>query len=147
MAPESFNVQPNRFLLRIYTRSYGLIEIVNTQFEGIGKISERNEPFNTFAHQVHLLAHAANPSIRFLRGTNWLNYIFSLLMTAVIGLIVVLLGIYFLMAGAFIIALVKLLILPFFTPLLFRYLKNNKPGSYDPLQIPEQLLPKKQPSE
>jgi len=42
-------------------------------------------------------------------------------------------GIFFLTAGLVWIAAIKLAILLFFFPRLIRYVKRNKPGSYDPL--------------
>ena len=139
-APNRF--QPNRYLLRIQPRDLGRIEIANTHYESLGNFSDRNDDFIAFVKAFHQAAAENNPDIRFVRGTTWMNYIFSIIVAIAIGVIVLLAGIFFLISGAFIIALIKLAILLFFTPLLIRYLKNNKPRTYDPSQIPDKLLPK-----
>ena len=139
-APNRF--QPNRYLLRIQTQRQGRIEIANTHYEHMGSFSEKNTAFVAFTKAFHQTAAKNNPAIRFVRGTTWANYIFSIIIAVAIGGIVVLAGLFFLVSGAFIIALIKLAILLFFTPLLIRYLKNNKPGTYAPAQIPGKLLPK-----
>lgn len=134
-------VQPNRYLLRLQTRSRGRIDISNNHYKSFGNFEEKNSSFVTFATKLHKKIAAHNPKALFHRGSSMAGYIFSIIMAVVLFVILVAAGLFFLMTGVIWIVALKIGLLIFYTPTLLRYIRRNKPACYDPLNLPKDILP------
>jgi len=134
-------VQSNRYLMRLRTRSKGKIDITNTTYKGIGDFEELNESYVPFVQELHRKIAEVNPAAAFKQGSSWAGYIFAILVTIVLVLVIIGAGMFFLTAGMVWVAAIKLAILIFFFPRLLRYVKRNKPGTYDPFNLPADILP------
>jgi hypothetical protein len=133
--------QPNRFLLRLQTRSRRRIDITNSHYKSFGNFEEKNDSFVAFATELHKKITARNPGTLFHRGSSMAGYIFSIAMAVILFVIVVGAGLFFLMAGVIWIVALKIGLLIFYTPRLLRYIRRNKPSSYNPLDLPKDILP------
>lgn len=134
-------VQGNRYVLRLITRHMGKIDITNTTYKGIGNFEELNNEYVAFVSALNKQISESNPSAKFIKGSSWVGYIFAIFMGFILLAVIVAALVFFLTAGIIWIAAIKLGILVFFFPRLFRYIKHNKPGVYDPLNIPSDVLP------
>jgi len=135
--------QSNRYLLRIQTRGRGRIDISNSHYKSFGNFEEKNGSFVAFATELHKKIAACNPGTLFHRGSSMAGYIFSIAMAGILFVILVGAGLFFLMAGVIWIVALKIGLLVFYTPTLLRYIRRNKPASYNPLDLPKDILPQK----
>ena len=94
-----------------------------------------------FVHELNRRIAEVNPAAAFKQGSSWAGYIFAILVTIVLVLVIIGAGMFFLTAGMVWVAAIKLAILIFFFPRLLRYVKRNKPGTYDPFNLPADILP------
>lgn len=134
-------VQFNRYVLHITTKKGKQIKLASMSYKGISDFEDNAPSYATFVKALHEQMAKINPSIQYVRGISKLGYAMSLL---VMVFLIVLLGV----AGLLLIngvthpiVWVKLALLLYFTPTLYKYLKRNKPGVYDPMQVPEDLIP------
>ncbi|NWF35887.1 hypothetical protein [Mariprofundus sp. KV] len=134
-------VQSNRYLMRLRTRNNGKIDITNTTYKGIGDFEELNESYVPFVSELHRKIAEMNPAAAFKQGSSWAGYLVAIVVTIALVLVIIGAGVFFLTAGMVWVAAIKLAILIFFFPRLLRYVKRNKPGSYDPLKLPADILP------
>jgi len=134
-------VQANRYLLRLKTRSKGNVDITNTSYKGIGDFEELNETYVPFVIELHKKSAAKNPAISFKKGSSWAGYIFAIVVAVALIALIAGAGVFFLVSGMIWIAAIKLAILIFLFPRLIRYIKRNKPASYNPLMLPDHALP------
>lgn len=134
-------VQRNRYLAHITPRSGRRIDISNSSFKGFGDFVEHNTEYSGFLRELHRRLAAAGTATAFHKGSSLLGYIGNLLLT---GWIVFMLGLALVLLfswGLVWIAVVKLAIIAFFIPTLFRFIVRARPQAYDPLQIPDGALP------
>lgn len=134
-------VQGNRFLLRLKTKSKGEVDITNTTYKGIGHFEELNQTYVPFVRELNRKIAGSNPRVQFKKGRSWAGYVFSIFMAIILFVVIIIAFLFFLTAGVLWLAAIKLAILIFFFPRLLRYIKRNKPASYDPLNLPTDILP------
>ena len=131
----------NRYRAQIIFKEGGMAELFNTHFAGVLNFPEKNAEYNAFLAELHRRLAAKGKNVRYMRGNsqaayfgNWLLTIFIFAMLALAFVLLMTLGLVW-------IAVVKLLIILCFIPVLIRYMQRAKPGSYDPLDIPKDVLP------
>ena len=134
-------VQSNRYLLRLTTKSKGKVDITNTTYKGIGHFEELNQTYVPFVRELNRRIAEKNPKIQFKKGSSWAGYVFSIFIGILLFVVIIAAFLFFLNAGVLWLAAIKLIILIFFFPRLLRYIKRNKPASYDPLNLPANILP------
>lgn len=135
-------VQSNRYLARLKTRNNAKIDITNTTYKGIGDFEELNDSYVPFVIALHHKIAEMHPAIVFKQGSSWAGYIFAIGVTIALVVVIIGAGMFFLTTGMIWVAAIKLAILIFFFPRLLRYVKRNKPGNYDPFNLPADILPK-----
>jgi len=138
-------VQENRYLLRLHSNRHEKVDITNTSYKGIGHFEERNESFVPFVRMLHQKIATSNASVVFKKGSSWAGYVFAIVVAFALIAVLVGAGLFFLMAGVIWIAAIKLAILIFLFPRLLRYIKRNKPAEYNPLDLPDNILPALEP--
>lgn len=134
-------VQPNRYFLHLYGSNNGKIDITNTHFAGIGDLEDRSKAYVPFAIALHNKILVNNPAINFEKATTWGGYFFSIIIVLFLLCIVAVAGFLFVVSGLFWVTLIKLALIVYYFPSLIRYVKRNKPGKYDPLNLNQEILP------
>ena len=132
----------NRYRARVVFRDGGMAEFYNTHYQGIGDFPERNAEYTGFLTGLHRRLAAKGRDIRFRRGNSPAGYVGNwLLMVFIFGMLA--LAFVLLIAWGMVwIAVVKIAIILFFIPTLIRYIARSRPGTYDPLAIPKDVLPR-----
>lgn len=131
----------NRYRARIVYRDGGMAEIFNTSYAGVMNFPESNAEYVAFLTELHRRLAARGKDVRYRRGNsvgayvgNWALTIFIF---AMIGLAFILLTTW----AVVWIAAVKLVLVVIFVPVLIAYMRRARPGTYDPLAIPKDVLP------
>ena len=131
----------NRYRARVAYRDGGMAELYNTHYEGIGDFPERNAEYAGFLTELHRRLARKGKDIRFTRGNSPAAYVGNWLLTIFIFAMLALAFVLLMAWGLVWIAVVKIAIILFFIPTLIRYMARAKPGTYDPLAIPRDVLP------
>lgn len=135
-------VQRNRYLAHLTPRTGGKrIDISNSSFEGYGSFTEHNEAYARFITALHERLAEAGTQTRYSKGSTTLGYIGNLVLTAWIICMVILAAVLLVAWGLVWIAVIKLALIAFYTPTLFRFIARARPQSYDPRSIPDGALP------
>jgi hypothetical protein len=134
-------VATNRYRTQVIFRAGGMAEFYNTDYRGFASMPEQNAAYAAFVRELHRRLAAKGKDIAYRTGNSRLGYALNIALTVFIFAMV---AVAFLLLGTFEfvwIAAVKLAIIVLFVPVLVRYIRRAKPGTYDPLAIPEQALP------
>ena len=134
-------VQRNRYFAHIVPKSGKQIDITNTSFRGLGDLVEHNEAYSAFIRELHRRLVTMRTDATFHKGSSMLGYIGNMLLTIFIVAMVVLAFFLLTATGVVWIAVVKLAIIAFFVPTLYRFMKRSRPQDYDPRDIPDDALP------
>jgi hypothetical protein len=131
----------NRYQAQVIFREGGMAELFNTDYRGFADLAEQNEAYVAFIRELHRRVAAASKTTVFRRGNSSLGYVMNILLCVFIaaGLAFVLYMLPVFDVGWLV--TVKLAIILFFLPVLYRYMQRAKPGSYDPLALPDDVLP------
>lgn len=135
----------NRYRAQIVYRDGGMAELYNTHYEGIGDFPERNEEYAGFLTELHRRLAEKGKDVRYVRGNSPAAYVANWLLTIFIFAMLALAFVLLIAWGLVWIAVVKIAIILFFIPTLIRFMARAKPGTYDPLAIPKDVLPKVEP--
>lgn len=135
MSYEPNRIQADRYILR-GDSNRGRFEIGNVNYRGLGDLEARTEAFREFVDCFLDALRESGEGAGLRVGTSPLAYLMSCLIT--FGVIAVLLGagVFFLAVGMLWIAAVNALIILFYMPRLFRYLKRNKPRTLSEMRVP-----------
>lgn len=135
-------VQTNRYLMDVEFANAPKLRVTNSSYEGFAYFKDQSDSFRGFVESFHQALADNNVNAQYLAGANSFSYIASLLCTFFVLGILVFASIYMLLTGMFLIVLIKLILIVIYLPAVFRYLKANRPRSYQPNNIPVSLLPK-----
>ena len=133
--------QSNRYIVRIECKDSNTLAITNTNYISFGDFEDRSNTYVPLIRMLHEKILRHNPGVNFLKGTSWGGYIFANMMVIFTIVIVAVAGAFFVLFGLFWVTLIKLVLLIYYFPSLIRYVKRNKPGEYDPLNLPNDILP------
>ncbi|HED66442.1 MAG TPA: hypothetical protein ENJ09_12925 [Planctomycetes bacterium] len=137
--PTRYQRNLHRTVLR--GRAKQKLKLTNTHFKGLAAFEDRSAIYVPFLRELHRALAAANPSVRYTRGMSHFGYTLTLVL-CLIGGVGALFGAYY--------GLVKdngwllfdcLLLLAVGVLRMWSYLAKNRPGSYDPLELSDELLP------
>lgn len=131
----------NRYRARVVYRAGGMAEFYNTHYAGVGDFPERNAEYSGFLTELHRRLAEKGKGIRFRRGSSPAGYAANWLLTIFVFAMIALAFVLLMTWGLVWIAVVKLAIILFFIPTLIRFMLRSKPGTYDPLAIPKDVLP------
>jgi hypothetical protein len=131
----------NRYRAQIIFREGGMAELFNTDYQGIGNFPEQNEAYAAFLRELHRRVAAAGKVTVFRKGNSTLGYVLNLALTVFIFAMIALAFVLLTTIGLIWIAAIKLAIVIFFVPTLVRYIRRAKPATYDPLNLPADVLP------
>lgn len=130
----------NRYTCSIHSKAGGKIDLQNNSYDGIGKFLDLSVAYRVFVTELHeKIKHIRG--IEFSRGDTGLKYGCYCLLVAFAVLLVAYVLIAFGPCSGFIV-LIKFVFFLFLLIYSVRYLRQNRPGSYDPDSIPKDLLPR-----
>ncbi len=134
-------VATNRYRAQIIFRAGGMAELFNMDYLGFASFAEHNAEYAAFLTELHRRLAARGKAIVFRQGNSVGAYVGNILLTIFIFAAIAF-ALFFLVSwGGPWVAVAKLAIILFFVPVLIRYIRRAKPGTYDPLALPAAVLP------
>ncbi|CAN5276186.1 hypothetical protein BH10PSE9_BH10PSE9_00980 [soil metagenome] len=134
-------VATNRYRTQVIFRAGGMAEFFNTDYRGIANLAEQNAAYAAFVRELHRRLAEKGKDVGYRTGNSRIGYVLNIAVTVFIFAMVALA---FLLLGTFEfvwIAAVKLAIILFFIPVLLRYIRRARPGTYAPLAVPAKAMP------
>ena len=126
---------PDAYLCFIKERSGKEWTLSSQHYAGIADFENRDATFSPFVRAMH--KQLANHQLEYKKGLNAFIYWLSMVFFILLGLVAVGIGVAAIVPYGWFTILVAVLL--FFR--LRKHFKKNKPGTYDPVNIPEELLP------
>ena len=140
LAYEPTRMQMRRFRCYLHNAHGRVATIQNEHFKSFASFEDRSTTYCLFLHLLIPRIAAINPGCRFLRGVSHLRWIANaVFFFGIFGLLAIVMFFMFTAIGWLVI--VKLLIIAFFVPTAIRWFIRNKPATFDPAEIPKDLLP------
>ncbi len=133
-------VQRNRYETLLTLRSGAPIKITNQFYKGVADFEDRSTAYSGFIRALHHRLAEQNPHCVYNAGTTpakfWLYAIF------LVGILLLLIGLGIVLLFTIPpVAIVKFIIILFYIPTCWRWFKRNKPRTYDPRDIPQDVMP------
>lgn len=127
------------YTLTIETTETPIIYVINLTKER-GQERNQSRSFNQFVRELSKQTAEVNPQALFEKGTSQVFYVYNYLIYGSLSLICAFISIALIFS---IIApvLAGFILIKFFWPAFTANLRVNKKGSYDPLNIPDEILP------
>src|SRR5664279_213728 len=136
------NMQWQRFLTEVWADGTPKLEIVSTSWKSLVEQERLDQRYTAFVTELHRrIALAAAPA-RFERGRSPFLYWPSLIVFAVVALVAAMLIVRALQSDAKGGAAFIAVFLALFLWQGGKYFRLNRPGVYDPIDLPIQLLPR-----
>lgn len=131
----------NRFRCRLKPRNGAALEFFNWRYAGLANFPDTSAEYVPFVRELvaALLRHA--PGCRFQGGVTWLSYTLNLLLTGFVLVCLALVSLFLYQNSLSWLIGLKVLILIFYVPTLVYWLKRNRPRTFVPPTIPDELLP------
>ncbi len=131
----------NRYRAQVIFKAGGMAEITNADYRGIADFAEHNDAYVAFLSELHRRLAAKGKDVVFRQGNSVAGFALNLALTVFIFVMIALAVLLLFSWGGPLVAVVKLVILLFFVPVLVRYIRRARPGTYDPLALPAAVLP------
>ena len=131
----------NRYRARIVFRRGGMVQIFNTDYRGFLDFHEQNAGYVAFIAELHRRLAARGKDVVYRLGNSPAAYLGNILLTIFIFAMIAFAFFFFVAVGIGWVAVVKLVVVLAFVPVLIRYLQRARPGTYDPLKLPAAALP------
>jgi len=131
----------NLFVFELIHKNGAKTVFKNITYKGIANFGEQNKEYNEFIIDLNKKLAEFDDKIIFSSGTTTaLYFIYSITM---IFSAIVLLGVFYfiLTSGVIWIVIAHLLFMLYLLPSAIRFMKKNKPRSYNPSEIPKDMLP------
>lgn len=131
----------NRYRAWIVLRAGGTVELFNLDYRGLADFADRSREYVAFLTELHKRLAAHGKEVIYRHGNSVAGFVGNVALTI---FIFVAIGLAFLLLftwGGPLVAIVKLAIVLYFVPVLVRYIRRARPGSYDPLALPAAVLP------
>jgi hypothetical protein len=115
--------------------------ITNINYRGMMDFVDQSPQFHKFITSFHTNLHSVNPHVEYYSGSTKGAYIGNLALTLFVLVMIVLAALFFISIGMVWVAGIKVIIILFYLPTLFRLLARNRPSSYLPNKIPPHIFP------
>jgi hypothetical protein len=134
-------VQLNRYVLEVLLNNGRTYKIASMTYEGISNFKDQAEQYRDFVKAFHQRLANANSTVTFKKGISGLGYVASI-SVLVFLIFLLIIAVAFILTGTVnVIILAKLIFLIFGIPTLIRYIRRNKPATYDPNQLSKDIVP------
>ena len=117
------------------------LQLKSQHYRGLADFEDRNEAYREFVTALHKLLAAANPNVAYKKGISVAVYIASMAIFIIAGILFPIIAIFALIAGSTIYGIIGIIGSLFLIIRMVTYSKKNKPGNYEPDNIPPNLLP------
>lgn len=136
---EPTRAERRRYAMRIDAGTE--VAVTNIHYAGIYDFKDQSDSYRPFVEAFHRALSTANPNVKYHSGSTPFAYVMNILLTIWIFAMLAIAAMFLLATGLIWLVVIKLGIIVFFLPALFRLLKKNKPSTYEPLDIPDSLVP------
>lgn len=141
LAYEPTRMQTRRYRCYLHNALGKVATIQNEHYKGFASFEDRSATYTLFLLLLISRVAAINPECQFFTGVSYLRWIANaVFFFGVFGLLIVVMFFMFTAIGWLVI--VKLAIIAFFIPVVIRWFVKNKPNTFNPSEIPKDLLPK-----
>lgn len=134
-------VDRNCHRCRLRMRDGRKFDLLNRTYAGPYQFQDTSAEFVAFIGALHVALAARSPGCAFTTGTTPVKYALNLMISIFTGLILIAAGWYFVIVGFVGVAAVKMLLILFYLPILWKWFKRNKPSRYQPHELPSAALP------
>ena len=135
----------NLYRLRIRHRGGGQTDLTNGHYLRFASFEDRSPTFVPFVREFHRALAKANPSVCYRRGMSRTGRTWASAACLLGGLILLAVAAYGVSTGHSSLSFASLFLFLAATLVLRSYFAKNRPGIYDPLELPEELLPREGP--
>ena len=104
-------------------------------------LKDQSAQFQKFIVTFHEKLQDANSNVMYKSGSTPGAYMGNVVLSILIIAMLIVAAVFFLSIGLIWLVGLKLLLIIFYMPTLFKLLKRNRPGNYNPVSIPTALLP------
>ena len=116
-------------------------QITNIHYRGVMDFEERSDDFTRFVEVFHEYLVVANPDVIYRSGSTIPSYIFNVVISIFVLLVILGVGLIAVFSGIIWLVAIKIALVIFYLPTLYKVLVKNKPMTYDPLNIPDHIKP------
>lgn len=132
--------QANRYECLLCWNNGRRLKVCSQFFAGMADFHDQAPEYRRWVLELHRLVPEANPACSFHSGLSVLRYsVNALFMIGVFGLLALVMIAFATSIPA--IAIIKLVLIACYLPILILWFRRNVPGRYDPTAIPDQVLP------
>ena len=131
----------NRFRTNLQARSGKSVLFTNMAYRGVADFEDQSAAYVAFVRGLHARLAAQAGEVDFSGGSSPTKYLLYWLLTIFVVVMLIAASIWFFMVGLSWLSLIKLAIACYYIPTLFAFMKRVKPRSYQPDNIPADLLP------
>lgn len=138
-------MQTNRYRCHLTLVDSRTLVFQNEHYKGFADFEDRSLSYRALVAALVRRIPTGNPSCTFTTGTSALSWWGQL---AGLGLLFLLLAVMLIVMFSAIgwLVIVKLLLIAVFVPVVLKWARKNKPGTFDPLSPPAALLPGSDPA-
>ena len=136
---EPSRAERRRFVMRFQANREYIISNIN--YRGVANFVDQSGQFRNFVTAFHDNLQRVNPDVSYQSGSTKGAYLGNWVLTLFVLAMLFAAGLFFISIGMVWIAALKLVIIVFYLPTLFRSLVINRPGTYRPNNIPVDILP------
>lgn len=134
-------VVDNKYHLRVSGDNGRSLEITNLSYRGIGDFEANNDEYLDLVRALHRRLIEQNPEVSYSKGNTRGGYILNVLLSIWIFLMLAIAFWFVLNIGVPAIIVIKVAIILYFVPRLWRYMRRNQPARYDPGNLPTDAFP------
>ena len=134
--------EPNRFRCRLTQRGGKVLEFFNRTYRGVYDFADTSAAYVAFVQALHGQLVRYSPDCQFLAGSTRFSYALNLGILLLVALVVVGAVIFFISAGVVWVALIKVILIGFYTPMAIRWVTRSRPRHHTATTIPPDVLPK-----
>lgn len=133
-------IKRNNYETELHLNNGVVLKIPSLRYVSFGNFQDQGEAYKTFLQALANKARELNPEFGITVWSNPVSYFLYLFM--MIGMYAILIFVIFtLFAYIQWLVFVKIALIVFYTPMLVRYFKRNRPSTKKKFPIPEDLLP------
>ncbi|HVY20508.1 MAG TPA: hypothetical protein VHA70_10580 [Bauldia sp.] len=134
-------VVTRRFRMRVILKAGGMVELFNQSYRGFADFEDQSAGYATFVAEFHRRLAAQGRDVRYRSGNTPAGYVANLFVALLTFAALAFVLLLFPIAALPGIIILKLAIIAAFIPTLLRYLRRARPLTYDPLAVPQEMLP------
>jgi hypothetical protein len=135
------NFGARRFMAEIWPRNSAKIEIASSSYKSIAAMEDQGPAYRDFIAELHRRIAAAESDCRFEAGFAAWRWYPMMAVTAVAAAALIYLAVTTFANGEFAAGVLVLAFIGLFAWQMAPLILRNRPQSYDPLRIPDQVLP------